>query len=281
MSKQTLQELYDETVEYKLPIAEAVGAHVDTSVKPDVLPAVKEAYLDVNSTLYDTENLPIDPDDKVTKLFGQRYLLPPRYVAAVDVFYPEMTYLAVLGNEGIDFVALPIGHASAFYHGETKSLAIDTIAIPGTPKNEWARNLYKSALDMVNKLSRINPRLYASLGHLKSFYKGVLDDLSSRKRMKKTLVHEMSHHVLEEEGIAQHLTSPQNEGTTENLTEHVTGEQSSIPGTTYDHYKTEMGSAIRKVVGSVKGLIRSYREKGRSIIDSLYRQPEARALATA
>jgi len=269
----TLERLFDQRVVYGNPLVQRAGLSVDTSVKSDVLSTMRDVYVDVNRKLFDTDKV----DEYLTSTYGPKYVLPPSYVAAVDVFYPEIGLLPV-GNH---LVPLPMGHASAFYHGGTQSLAIDTMAIPGTRKNKWARDLYNNALNLVDRLADASPTVYGGLRRLKSFYKGILDELSSWKRMRKTGVHEMGHHVLEMEGVANYLTPSVNEGFTENLTQEVTGERASLEGTTYDHYMNMVGAGIRKVAGSVKNFISKYRQRGKSVIESLYRQPEVNSLPVA
>ena len=258
-SRETLERLFDQTV-YGTPLAESEGFQVDTSVKSDLLPTLRDAYVEVNR-----------------ELLGETSVRPPRYVAAADVFYPEIGYLPVNGH----LVPLPVGHAAAFYHNGTDSLVMDTIAIPGTPKNMWARNLYRNALNLVERLVDANPMVYGSLRRLKSFYSGVLGELSSWNRMKKTGVHEIIHSTLEKLGIAQYLTPAVNEGMTEAGTEEVTHGRSSLEGTTYDYYKNGVRAGIGRVAGSVKGFFQKYMQRGKSVIDNLYAQTEVRALPVA
>jgi len=181
---------------------------------------------------------------------GIRKRISPDRIEVGDFFGPEGGY-TLRTEEGNYF--LPSGQVDAMRYRDALGrdvVAIDEGLIPGTPKNNWAKNFYRSARENVRHLYSKYANLRPLLSGLDEVYKGILNTIEDGKGAVYTMTHELSH------GLTRHIKSREvNEAATDLVTESALSRDESVGA--YHYFKNHLKNVLRSAGTKVSDIIKN------------------------
>ncbi|MBI2085108.1 MAG: hypothetical protein HYT71_01180 [Candidatus Aenigmarchaeota archaeon] len=174
----------------------------------------------------------------------------PDRIEVGDFFRPEDGY-KIRTNDGDYF--LPSGQVEAMRYRDQFGrdvVAIDEGLVPGTAKNNWAKNFYSTARrnvrDLYSKYSNLRPLLSS----LDEVYKGILDKIRDGTGAVYTMTHELSH------GLTWHIRSREaNEAATDLVTESALSRDESVGA--YHGFKNHLKNVLRSTGTKVSDIIKN------------------------
>ncbi|MBI3412797.1 MAG: hypothetical protein HY051_01810 [Candidatus Aenigmarchaeota archaeon] len=181
---------------------------------------------------------------------GMRGRVSPDRIEVGDFFRPENGYF-VRTPEGGYF--LPDGQIEAMRYRDgfgRDVVALDEGLIPGTPKNNWAKNFYSNARENVRQLYSKYSNLRPLLSGLDEIYKGILRTIQDGRGAVYTMTHELSHRLTE------HMqTREVNEAATDLITESALSRDDSVGA--YHYFKKHLKDVLRSADTKVSDIIKN------------------------